>query len=122
MTVYIDTLKARPPFTLEYPTAYDRARGEYAKLVNEYSQEYHSSRKGRAYAEAWVDELFPDGIADLTWEQIYWDLRTHREHPPECSCTGFNNPTGCPVCRVSARVEFNVPVHTRILADTRANE
>lgn len=107
MNVYVDTLKARPPFTLDYPTDYDRARGEYVKMVNDYAEEYHSSRKGQAYADAWIDEIFPDGLADLTWSQVYWDLKTHREHPPECDCDGTNNPTGCQVCRVSARVYFN---------------
>ena len=107
MFSYIDTLKARPVFTKEYPTDYHKACNEYLKLVNEYADEYHSLKKGRAYAREWLDELYPDGIGNLTWEQVYWDLKTHREHPPECTCTGFNNPTGCQVCRVSARVEFN---------------
>ena len=107
MNVYIDILKARPPFTLEYPTYYDRAREEFLKMVNEYAEEYRNLNKGRAHAESWVDELFPNGLADLTWSQVYWDLKTHREHPPECDCTGSNNPTGCQVCRVSARVDFN---------------
>ena len=84
---------------------YWRARDEYLKLVNMYTTEHISLRKGRAYAEAWMDELFPDGLAELTWEQVYWDLKCHREHHPECDCDGTNNPTGCPVCRVSARVE-----------------
>ena len=107
MLGYLDTLKARPAFALEYPTDYDRARGEYVKMVNEYAEEYDSSRKGWAYANAWLDELYPDGLADLTWEQIYNDLKCHNEHPPRCDCNGINNPTGCPVCRVSARVEFS---------------
>ena len=108
MNVYIDTLKERPQFTLEYPTDYDRARGEYAKMVNEYAQEYHSSRKGREVASAWMDELYPNGtMCNYTWNQIYWDLRNHREHHPECDCNGVNNPTGCAVCRVSAKVDFN---------------
>ncbi|MCK4827931.1 hypothetical protein KA005_70025 [bacterium] len=107
MYSYLDICKQRPQYTLRYPTDFDRAQNEYLKLVNEYAQEYHSLKKGRAYARAWLDELFPDGLADLTWKQVYWDLKTHREHPPECDCTGSNNPTGCQVCRVSARVDFN---------------
>ena len=103
MNTYAGLLK-RPQFAQVYPNDYDRARNEFLKLVVEYSREYNSLNKGRAVAEAWVDELFPNGLAHLTWEQIYWDLKTHREHPPECDCNGFNNPTGCPECRVSARV------------------
>ena len=91
----------------DYGSPYWRARDEYLKLVNEYAGEHNSLKKGRAYADAWMDELFPDGLADLTWEQIYNDLLCHREHPPHCDCNGFNNPTGCPVCRVSARVDPN---------------
>ncbi len=87
-----------------FDSHYWRARDEYLKLVNEYAGEHNSLRIGRAYADAWLDELFPDGVADLTWEQIYWDLKTHREHPPECDCNGHNNPLGCAECRVSARV------------------
>ena len=120
MNVYVDTVKERPSF--DYPNHYDRANNEYLKLVNQYAGEYGSLKTGRAYAQAWVDELFPDGMADLTWKQIYWDLKTHREHPPECDCNGINNPTGCPGCRVSARVDFNKINHTHILADTRAHE
>ena len=97
--------KQRVRSTLAYPTFYDRARNEYLKLVNQYAQEHYSLRMGQAYAQAWVDELFPDGLADLTWEQIYNDLKCHREHPPECDCNGFNNPNGCQECRVSARVD-----------------
>ena len=111
MNVYIDTLKPRntysDPSITTYPTDFDRARNEFLKMVVEYSREYNSLDKGRAYAEAWIDELFPNGLTDLTWEQIYWDLKCHREHHPECDCNGHNNPTGCPVCRVSARVDFN---------------
>jgi len=97
--------KQRVRSTLAYPTFYDRARNEYLKLVNQYAQEYHSLKKGEAVANAWIDELFPDGLVDLTWEQIYWDLKTHREHPPRCDCNGINNPNGCQECRVSARVD-----------------
>ena len=86
---------------------YWRARDEYLKLVNMYANEYGSLRKGWIYADTWIDELFPNGLTDLSWSQIYWDLKTHREHPPRCDCNGINNPTGCPVCRVAARVEFN---------------
>ena len=109
MNVYIDTLKERPrlPLTFDYPTYYDRASNEYLKLVNMYAGEYGSLAKGKAYANAWTDELFPNGLVDLTWKQVYWDLKCHREHHPECDCNGHNNPTGCQVCRVSARVEFN---------------
>ena len=107
MNVYIDTLKERPQTTLPYPTYYHRANNEYLKLVNMYADEYGSLRKGQAYAEAWIDELYPHGLTDFTWQQVYWDLKTHREHHPECDCNGFNNPTGCQVCRVSARVDFN---------------
>ena len=85
---------------------YWRSRNEFLKMVVEYSQEYNSLDKGRAVAEAWVDELLPD-IANLTWNEIYWGLRNHREHPEECDCNGFNRPNGCPECRVSARVDFD---------------
>jgi len=122
MNVYIDTLKPHETFDHVYPTAYDRAKDEYLKLVLVYSDEHSSLNKGRAVAEAWIDELFPGGLTDLTWEQIYWDLKCHREHPPECDCNGHNNPTGCQVCRVSARVDFTEINHTHILADTRADE
>ena len=121
MNVYLDTLKERPR-PINYPSMYHRAVNEYLKMVNDYAIEYHSLRKGRAYADAWVDELFPDGLADLTWEQVYNDLKCHREHPPECDCNGVNNPTGCQVCRVSARVDFNEINHTHIIADTQADE
>ena len=107
MISYLDTLKARPPITREYPTFYDRARGEYVKMLVDHTEENRSLEKGKLVAEAWIDELFPDGLANLTWEQIYWDLKCHNEHPPECDCNGHNNPTGCQVCRVSARVDFN---------------
>ena len=107
MNIYIDILKAKPPISNGYPTNYHRALNEFLKMVNEYAEEYNNLNKGRAYAEAWVDELFPNGIADLTWEQVYWDLKIHNVHPPECTCDVNNNPTGCPVCRVSARVDFN---------------
>lgn len=106
MHVYLDTLKPHDTFDHVYPTALDKARNEYLKLVNMYADECNSLKKGQAYASAWVDELFPNGLADLTWSQIYNDLKCHREHPPECDCTGFNNPNGCQECRVSARVDF----------------
>lgn len=104
MSCNLGYLKQKPYPIGEYPTFYDRAKNEYHKLVNMYADEYGSLRKGKTHAEAWCDELFPNGIADLSWGEIYWDLKTHREHPPECDCNGHNNPLGCAECRVSARV------------------
>ena len=121
MYSYLEVFKERPRYTPKYPTDFDRAQNEYLKMVNDYAQEYHSLKKGKAYAEAWMDELYPNGLAHLAWEQIYNDLKCHREHPPECDCNGFNNPNGCQECRVSARVGFNEINHTRILADIRAD-
>ena len=105
MYSYLDVFKERPSYSPVYPTDFDRAHNEYLKLVNQYAEEYGSLRKGKAIAEAWVDELFPNGLAENTWEEIYWDLKTHREHPPVCNCNGINNPNGCQECRVSARVD-----------------
>ena len=106
MNVYVDTLKERPQ-SIDYPSMYHRAVNEYLKMVNEYAAEYGSLLKGEAYARAWVDELFPGKMSSYSYEDIYWGLRNHREHPPECDCNGFNRPLGCPECRVSARVDFN---------------
>ncbi len=85
---------------------YWRARNEYLKLINQYASEHNSLKIGQAYTKAWFNELFPDGLISLTWEEVYNDLLCHREHPPRCDCNGINNPTGCPVCRVSARISY----------------
>lgn len=104
----IDVMPPRSVGDYSVPDShYWRARNEFLKLVNQYAGEYGSLKSGRAYAEAWVDELFEDGLENYTWEQVYWGLRNHREHPERCDCNGFNRPLGCPECRVSARVDFN---------------
>ena len=83
---------------------YWRAVNEYYKLVNEHADMLHSLSKGEAYAIAWVNELFPESKTSYSYEEIYWGLRNHNEHPEECTCDGTNNPLGCAECRVGARV------------------